>query len=292
MRTILAFMLFFAVSLKAEMVITEMDNIENLAGSLIDDSSYIDPGVNIFNVTSSGDDLAFGYFSGGLSAGLGMDDGIVLSSGAVSYIADDNISPSTTTEFNLAGDTDLDGLIPGYTTYDAAVLEFDFTTDDSTAYFNYAFASEEYTEWVGSEFNDVFGFFIDGENYAIVPGVDEAVAINNVNQTDNSHLFNNNDIWHDSLNADDFDITFDGFTNTFTSKLTGLVAGQTYHLKIAVADAGDYILDSAVFLEAGSFSKTIVTPAGAPEPATWALIILSSAFVYYKKTRQELITLT
>ena len=75
------------------------------------------------------------------------------------------------------------------------VLEFDFVPANSVMTFRYIFASEEYLEWANSEFNDVFGFFIDGPgisggmgftgdgiNIATlpIPG-DPFVAINNIN---------------------------------------------------------------------------------------------------------------
>jgi len=53
-----------------------------------------------------------------------------------------------------AGDTQLDGLA-GYPTHDAAVLEFDFVANTDKIQFRYVFASDEYNEYVGSNFNDV-----------------------------------------------------------------------------------------------------------------------------------------
>ena len=49
-------------------------------------------------------------------------------------------------------------------------------------------------------------------------------------------------------------IQFDGFTTVLTASAL-VQCGETYHIKIAVADAGDNILDSGVFIEAGSFSS-------------------------------------
>jgi hypothetical protein len=276
----------FLISLQAELVVIQQvttEEIESMTQTLINND-----GVTIDNISYSGNETsAFGVFTGGLSAGLSIDEGIILSTGKVSDATQDNISSGTSTNLRQPGDSDLNSLIPGYNTYDATVLEFDFTTSSDSAYFNYAFASEEYTEYVNSSFNDVFGFFMDGENYALIPGTDEAVSINTVNHLENSDLFNNNDLYHSSANNQDFDITYDGFTDTFTAELTNLTPGETYHLKIAIADAGDRIYDSSVFLEAGSFSSSPVPPAGAPEPATWLLIILSGLFILHKKLNDK-----
>ncbi|MDD7987225.1 choice-of-anchor L domain-containing protein [Lentisphaera marina] len=282
MKILISLMLLLHVSLKADIIISEFDNVNNLVNTLIDEEAYINPGVTISNITYNGDDRALGYFDNGLDAGLGMDSGIIISTGDVQTISAINSSGQTSTNLNSSGDNDLDNLIPGFKTYDATSLEFDFTTQGDSAYFNYAFASEEYTEWVGSSYNDTFGFFINGENYALLPGGNDIVAINSINQDTNEAYFNNNDPHHDPSSNKDFDLSFDGFTNTFTAKLTGLIAGETYNLKLAVADAGDALWDSAVFIEAGSFSKVPIAPAGAPEPEFYMLLIIAAAILYKK----------
>ena len=44
-----------------------------------------------------------------------------------------------------------------------------------------------------------------------------------------------------------------GFTTPLQAQYNGLVCGETYHIKLAIADCADGILNSAVFLEANSF---------------------------------------
>ena len=65
----------------------------------------------------------------------------------------------------LGGDSDLDNLLgPGFSTEDAAVLEFDFecpVLQDTVISFQYVFTSDEYNEFVNDIFNDVFGFFLN-----------------------------------------------------------------------------------------------------------------------------------
>ena len=71
----------------------------------------------------------------------------------------------------------------------------------------------------------------------------------------------------------DFSPTFEyyGFTDAFTANILGLTPGDTYHIKLAMADAGDHVLDSGVFIQAGSFSDK--PPEGTvPEPATMFLL--------------------
>ncbi len=145
MKILISLMLLTHVTLKADIIISEFDNVNNLVNTLIDEEAYINPGVTISSITYNGDDRALGYFDNGLDAGLGMDSGIIISTGDVQTISAINSSGQTSTNLNSSGDNDLDNLIPGFKTYDATSLEFDFTTQGDSAYFNYAFASEEYT---------------------------------------------------------------------------------------------------------------------------------------------------
>lgn len=247
------------------MTITSFDSAANMAQNLVG------TGVTISNVSYTGAEAASGYFSGGIAAGIGIESGIVLTSGAAANLnGTTNTNDGISTENGSAGDSDLDGLITssGQTTNDAAVLEFDFISDGDAAYFSYVFGSEEYNEYVDS-FNDVFGFFSNGTNVALIPGTSTPVAINDVNLEDNSAYYNDND---PSDTATPFAFEYDGFTDVFTAMITGLTAGETYSLKLAIADAGDTALDSGVFLAAGSFSDQDPEDLPAvPEPATMIL---------------------
>jgi len=242
--------------------VTSMDTADNLAQTLLGS------GVTISNVSYTGANAASGYFTDGLTSGIGIDEGILLTSGFASNAGGNtNTSDSITGNNGLPGDSTLDGLIPGYTTYDATILEFDFVSSGDAAYFNYIFASDEYNEWADTAFNDVFGFFVEGNNYALIPGTSTPVSINNVNNNSYSQYYNNNDPSDTSV---PYPFEYDGFTDTFTTSITNLTPGEAYHMTLGIADAGDHILDSGVFLEAGSFSDTPTEPI--PEPATMLLM--------------------
>ncbi|GLI66042.1 hypothetical protein VaNZ11_009752 [Volvox africanus] len=153
------------------------------------------------------------------------------------------------------GDANLNALIPAYTTYDAVALEFTVTAlADGLLVFKYAFGSDEYTEWVGTAYNDVFGFFIapvnqpitSGHNVAVVKGTaDTQVSINNVNGNLNSNLWTNNRIYEVTTTQP---IEADGYTNLLNTQGFQVTANQQYRFKLAVADAGDQILDSWVWI--------------------------------------------
>lgn len=211
--------------------------------------SLVGAGVTISNVAYSGGANASGSFAGGATT-VGFDSGVILTSGAAVGALGPNNSPSTTTSNNLAGDPDLTAL-SGVSTLDASVLEFDFTPNADTVFFQYAFASEEYLEYVGSSFNDSFAFFVNGVNCAVVDdglGGTSPITINNINPGSNSGLFVDNTDAH-------LNVQYDGLTTVLTC-LAPVNNGVSNHIKLAIADGSDSSLDSAVFLKAGSFSTT------------------------------------
>ena len=206
-------------------------------------------------------------FTGGAGS-VGFDDGIALTSGDVNQVPGPNTAFAETlgsqntgpaddisTDLGQAGDSDLDTLV-GSSTFDANVLQFDFQFGDGSAggdlAFNYAFASEEYINFVGSGFNDVFALFVDGQNIAELPD-STPVTINNVNPTSNSAFYVNNVENTDGFPVAGLDFHFDGRTTVLTAEALNLGPG-THTMKFAVADTSDGILDAAVFIQGGTFS--------------------------------------
>lgn len=258
--------LFMAGSAVADITVTSGVSANDLVNTIVGS------GITTSNVTYTGTLYASGTFTGGLDAGINISSGILLTSGSASAVGASNTSDSAGVDNSRPGDTNLNALVPGYSTHDATVLEFDFESAGGDLYFNYVFGSEEYNEWVGSAYNDVFGFFLDGVNIALIPGTNTAVSINNLNGAHNSALYNNNDL---SDGGPYYAIEYDGFTDVLTAKFIGLTA-STHHIKLAIADAGDYILDSGVFIQAGTFSD-VPTPV-VPLPGALLLGVLGLGY--------------
>ncbi len=229
--------------------------------------SLVGAGVSVSNVVYTGSPLAGGTFAGGLSDGLGIESGVVLSSGNIVGAAGPNDADNTSTSFGTAGDADLNGLIPGFNTRDASILEFDFEVTGGSISFQYVFASEEYNEYVNSSYNDVFGFFLDGVNIALLPGTSTPVSINNVNNGLNSTHYRDNDP-SDLGIPTPFGTEADGFTAVLQA--SGTISVGTHHIKLAIADAGDTSLNSWVFLAGESFVSTAadleITKSDSPDP--------------------------
>ncbi|HOH99896.1 MAG TPA: choice-of-anchor L domain-containing protein [Bacteroidales bacterium] len=230
----------------------------------------IGQGVSASNVVFTGAGVSIGQFANGWLTNLGLDEGIIISTGDLTATPPVG---SPVTQFASTGNGTgsnplLAALIPGYTINDAAVLEFDFIPESDTIKFRFVFGSEEYPEFVSTSFNDVFGFFISGpkpapltgnyvnENIALIPGTSLPVTIDNVNNVTPSYP----QYYVDNQGLSGMTIVYDGFTVVLTA-WAKVVPCMTYHIVIAIGDAGDSAYDSAVFLEKGSFTSTSVSVA-------------------------------
>jgi hypothetical protein len=251
--------------------------------------SIVGDGVTISNVTYTGAPNAAGSFTGGTGL-TGFDAGIVLGSGSVQSqgthpceanndgaaatksrpaprphgravtdakgVEGPNDCDGVTTDNGLPGDADLDTL-SGKTTFDAAVLEFDFVPEATSLTFRYVFSSDEYNEYANTSFNDTFALLVNGVNCAVVPGtLDTAVGVNTINgggptygqNPQHPDLFLNNDL-DDGGPA--YNTEMDGLTVPLQCT-AAVTPGQTNHLKLAIADASDSVLDSNVFIGGGT----------------------------------------
>lgn len=250
-------------------------------------------GIVVSNITFSGDANQIGSFN---SAGtnLGIATGFMMASGDITVgIGPNDEGASTIGGGNFgATDPDLDQL-DGLTHNDAAILEFDFVATGDTVEFKYVWASEEYPEYSGAgncgNVSDVFGFFLSGpgingpfsnnaENIALIPGTTQFVSIFNLNagcegtavEGDSDcnyceyYVYNGDGITS-PYNTDDTYVQYDGFTTLLTA-VAVLQCGQTYHIKLALADVSDTAFDSAVFIESDSFSSSGAVASGVINP--------------------------
>ena len=228
--------------------------LEDIIAALVGSSS-----IAITNVSFTGSDSALGTFTGGTGI-IGFEQGIVLSTGLVENVVGPNSGDGTGYGHALPGDADLDSLIPGFETEDACILEFDFECPAVREIgFEYVFSSEEYREYVYNSYNDVFGFFVNGENIALLPDGVTVVSIDNVNngndQTDSSsnpqYFIDNDGCQFATVPSCPVNTEMDGLTVVLIAKAT--IQPGVNHIKLAIADAGDDIYDSDVFLKGQSF---------------------------------------
>jgi gliding motility-associated-like protein len=189
------------------------------------------------------------------SSNLNITEGLLLTTGKISNAVGPNDSTNTTWYFGNKTTANTYTLLNGYTgrtTYEYCEFEFDIIPQGDTIKFDFVFASDEYEEWVGSQYNDVFGFFISGpgitgdpgagiyHNIALLPNSNTAVTINNVNQNSNTQYYQNNN--------NGTSVEYDGFTRGLKA-ISKVTPCQSYHLKLVVADVSDKLWDSGVFIE-------------------------------------------
>jgi hypothetical protein len=101
-------------------------------------AAIVGTGVTTNNITYTGSTNARGTFSSGTGI-IGFEDGIVLSSGNVSTVIGPNNNGGAGTNNAQPGDAQLTSLL-GLTTFDAAILEFDFIPNSNVISFSYTSA--------------------------------------------------------------------------------------------------------------------------------------------------------
>ncbi|MCB9188673.1 MAG: choice-of-anchor L domain-containing protein [Flavobacteriales bacterium] len=249
--------------LKISSVSGNSESFQKLIQSLMGD------GIIITNISTNQSDssLALGVFEDPGKT-FGMDKGIIATTGSISRVAQKNSFEGMTAydggdiiedgwhNHSLTGTRipELEDLLGGTRTNDGIIIELDIIPMADTLSFSYVFGSEEYDEYVCSEFNDIFAFFISGEgiegikNMAVLPGTDTPVSINNVNNgnPDNPSCVSSNSTYYQKNEG--AIIEYDGFTRLLEIKQK-VIPGKTYHLKLCIADASDNALDSGILIE-------------------------------------------
>ncbi|WP_281925603.1 DUF11 domain-containing protein, partial [Flavobacterium collinsii] len=226
------------------------------------------------------------FTNGVVGAGLGLTSGAYFSTGNAPFELT-NRNTANQSSYNPAGATTLSD--PNLSTIDATatrdLISYSFTITlgptVSGLKIGYQFGSEEYPDYVGSSFDDAFGFFITGPgitgtlNMATLPN-GNATSINKVNSGvpgfsgfppvaaydgTQSALYTNNGhtttisggryITNPQPQPGPFPVfvELNGLTKLITRNVTGLTPGATYTFKIVIADAGDSSLDSGVFVD-------------------------------------------
>ncbi len=177
---------------------------------------------------------------------------------------------------------------------DAVVIEFKFRALTDHITFNYIFASEEYEggNSYACTFADTFAFIISGpgidnvnpyqlsaqdptitnvdlggKDIALIPGTNIPVSVTNVFEYFDGTTCDGYSGWNQEYYQSNWEGNFQGAVeyNGMTIPLTAeadIIPNEWYTVKLKIGDALDNILDSAVFLEAGSFdlSNTIELP--------------------------------
>lgn len=229
--------------------ITPSSDATAMANALLPHGLAVVPG----SATYAGGSQASGFFTAPPGI-LPFDAGIVLTTGDATKIPGPNTGSSDFSVNNGAsGYAPLESLA-GHTTYNASVLSFKFIPQTNWVSFQFVFGTDEYNEWVGSQFNDVFAFFLNGKNIALVPGTGAPITVNTVNKSQNSNYY------FDNITSPSLNIKLDGLVGIkpgyYLYAAGPVTPGQENTITLAIADTSDGVWDGAVFLKLGSFVQS------------------------------------
>lgn len=220
--------------------------------------------------TNFGSTNGIGYFSN-TNPSLPIDSGVLLVSGNAMTCA----GPNNTVQSNgnWPGDSQLFnymsglGIDPGLNSHnDATVIEFDFIPLINNVSFDFVFASEEYGTFQ-CDFSDAFAFFVNDitagtpiENIALIPNSSTPISVITIRDnlynascpSINSQYFDNFYLLPQGIDPNQAPVNFNGQTVVLTAE-SDVTPNHTYHIKLVIADRNDSVLDSGVFISAGSF---------------------------------------
>ncbi len=248
-------------------IVVNYDNATNLVNNVL-----LGNGVVASNITYNGSALQLGYFDAS-GINLGISSGVVIGTNDIIEIEPPGLGgmiiPNTVNDPDLL---DIANSVPPLIgqpflvsgVNDIAILEFDFEAISDNVEFRFIFTSEEYEAYENTGFNDVFAFLISGpgitgpyqsplgfpngaQNIAVVPGSNPPlpITISSVNG-----ILNNN-FYVQNFNPGAVNVT--GYTVPLTAS-ADVICGETYHIKLAIADGSDQSFPSYILLEEGSFS--------------------------------------
>lgn len=221
---------------------------------------------SVSNVSVSGGNFvtgekSWGYFNANGST-FPFSEGVILSTGKIinapgpnDFRSDDGGGMSWN------GDADLNTALGIGNSLNVTVLEFDFIPLGNEISFDYIFSSEQYLSRPSPSqcnFTDGFVFLLressssNYENLAVIPNTDIPVKVNTIRGTGTVCPAENTN-YFDAFNGIEHPTNFNGQTTVLTARST-VIPGQQYHIKLVIADEGNYRYDSAIFLKGSSFS--------------------------------------
>jgi hypothetical protein len=194
------------------------------------------------------------YSNGQLAPGVvPSNTGVILSTGRAADFTqssgDPNRNAGTSTDTTGVNNNAQFNTIAGASTFDAVWLDVDFIPQGDEMTIRFVFSSEEYPEYINSQFNDVVGVWVNGVHVPIQVGNGQT-SVNNINGNTQENLFRSNT--NDAYNTE-----MDGFTITMTLKMA-VNPGVVNSIRIGIADTSDARYDSNLLIAGDSVQTVLV----------------------------------
>lgn len=217
----------------------------------IDPADLIEIAITSIIDTTAADSRAYGIANGGFGSYLPLQGGsfVILDCGDIGDIPGANDVTGQTTDLGDPGQPDDGVKLKVVLRVPAGMRTFSF---------NWHFLSEEYPEYVGSAFNDFFFCEAGGTNITY-SGNTPIAPLNVVYDYAGKIMSVNSDFFIQDV-AQVTGTEFDGQTKLLRTCIP-CTPGGTLTLYFSVADMGDAMLDSAVFLDNFLFSSAALATA-------------------------------
>lgn len=262
-----------ASAMAQSITVNDTYTAQNLVDLLTKNSSCASTSsASVSGDTFTGTQNSYGYFNSGTST-FPFTEGVLLSTWSSSNSVGPFLRNQGGGNSSWKGDLDLDQAL-GIKSINASVLEFDFVPLTNFISFNYIFASNEYQDDFPCRFSDGFAFLIKEnssaaiyKNIAVLPNTITPVSSENVHPIISFTNSSGSTSGCSALNEQYFGqsntsttssspINYSGQTIALNAQ-TEVIAGNSYHIKLVIADDEFVYYDSAVFLQAGSFVSKV-----------------------------------
>jgi gliding motility-associated-like protein len=241
------------------------------AQQLVQDVLVNSPCASVSNFTVSGGNYdtgeqSYGYFTA-TGTSFPFQNGIIISTGrAIAAVGPNTSLLDDGGGMNWPGDIDLQAALNINNSVNATVLEFDFIPLGDKISFDYMLSSEEYHDTAPCTYSDGFAFLLREagstgpyQNLAVIPGTQTPVKVTSVHPEIPGGCPAINEEYFGAFNGSEHPTNFNGQTAVLKAE-ANVTPGVLYHIKLVIADEGNYRYDSAIFLGGGSFD--VVTDLG------------------------------
>ncbi len=253
--------------------------VDNSATATQMASEILGLGFSIDSAFFFGDANSSGTYSGGDTSNPGVlpsDTGVILSTGNTSDFANatgaNNQSGSTSTNTGGVNGNAAFDAAAGSSTFDASYLVITFTPEPGQTSLNieFRFYSEEYNEYVYSNFNDIALVQLDGVTQPISVGTGE-ISVNSINDAATFNPANGSEANDPNPGNGQFDssnpnLYIDNSTGTHATEMDGFTVtlsldipvtpGLQQTLMIGIADVGDSSWDSSLVIASNQQTGT------------------------------------